>query len=45
MPIILKTARDRDLVTMGQLQEMARVVSNRHVTDDIMQPRKVKVMT
>jgi len=43
--IISKTARDRDSVTMGHLQEMVYAVSNTHVTDDITWPRKLKVVT
>jgi len=35
MPIISKMARDRDLVTMGHLLEMACVASNGHVIDDV----------
>ena len=33
---ILKMARDRELVTMRHLWEMAFVVSNGHVIDDVM---------
>ena len=35
MPVISKTARVRDLVTMGHLKEMESAVSNGHVTDEI----------
>jgi len=34
-PVISKTARDRDLVTMGHLLEMACAASNAHVIDDV----------
>jgi len=35
-PVISKTARDRDSVTTGHLYEMAYMVSNGHVIDDVM---------
>jgi len=44
-PIILKTARDTDLVPMDHLEEMTTWESNSHVTDDVKWPWKVKVVT
>ena len=38
MPVISKTVRVRDSVTMGHLKEMESVVSNGHVTDEITDP-------
>ena len=40
-PVISKTARVRDSVTMGHLQEMESAVSNGHVTDDITDPERL----
>jgi len=42
---ISKTAGDTHLVTVEHLQQMGYGESNGHVTDDIMWPRKVKVVT
>ena len=39
--IISKTARDRDSVTMGHLSEMAYVVPNDHVTNDVTDPERL----
>jgi len=35
-PVILKTAQDRNSVTMGYLHEMAYAVSNGHMSDEVM---------
>jgi len=40
-PIISKTARVRDSVTMGHLKEMENEVSNGHVTDDVTDPERL----
>jgi len=40
-PVISKTARDRDSVTMGQLKEMESEVSNGHVTNDVTDPERL----
>jgi len=39
--IISKTARDRDSVTMGHISEMAYVVPNDHVTNDVTDPERL----
>jgi len=40
-PVILKTARVRDSITMGHLKEMESAVSNGHVTNDITDPERL----
>jgi len=41
VPVISKTARVRDSVTMGHLEEMESAVSNGHVTDEITDPARL----
>ena len=40
-PVISKTARVRDLVTMGHLNEMESAVSNGHLTDHVTDPEQL----
>jgi len=40
-PVISKTARVRDSVTIGHLKEMESAVSNGHMTDEITDPKRL----
>jgi len=41
MHVILKMARDKDLVTMGHRKEMESTLLNGYVTDDVTDPEQL----